>query len=224
MHRGTRRSMTTYRPLPGYLAQRYHGWKATTHRENQAWYRRLAEEGQRPREMIITCCDSRVHVTTMFGSDSDELFIHRNIAALVPRYAPDGGHHATSSAIEYAVTTLRVSHLIVLGHSRCGGVKSCFEMCSGQAPDLEQKSSFVGRWLDLLREGYDSLPTELGGEAACRSLERKAVLVSLENLMTFPMVRSAVDAGEMTLHGLWADIAEGGLEAYDADLDRFVPV
>jgi len=216
--------MTTYRPLPGYLAQRYHGWKATTHRENQAWYRRLAEEGQRPREMIITCCDSRVHVTTMFGSDSDELFIHRNIAALVPRYAPDGGHHATSSAIEYAVTTLRVSHLIVLGHSRCGGVESCFEMCSGQAPDLEQKSSFVGRWLDLLREGYDDLPKGLDHDAACRTLERRAVLVSLKNLLTFPMVRSAVDAGEMTLHGLWADIAEGGLEAYDADLDRFVPV
>lgn len=216
--------MTMTRPLPGYLAQRYHGWKATTHRENQAWYRRLAEEGQRPREMIITCCDSRVHVTTMFGSDSDELFIHRNIAALVPQYEPDGGHHATSAAIEYAVTSLRVSHLIVLGHSQCGGVKRCHEMCSGKAPDLEQKSSFVGRWLELLREGYDRLPSDLDDAAACRALERTAVLVSLENLMTFPMVQTAVEAGEMTLHGLWADIAEGGLEAYDADQERFVPV
>ncbi len=216
--------MTPTRPLPTYLARRYHGWKATTHRENEAWYRRLAEEGQRPREMIITCCDSRVHVTSMFGSDSDELFIHRNIAALVPRFGPDGKHHATSSAIEYAVTSLRVSHVIVLGHSFCGGVRSCYDMCAGHAPELEEKSSFVGRWLDILRPGYDSLPEGLSGDAALRALERQAVLVSLENLMSFPMVRGAVEEGAVTLHGLWADIAGGGLESYDSDQLRFVPV
>jgi carbonic anhydrase len=196
--------MTPIRPLPTYLVRRYHGWKATTHRENEAWYRRLAEEGQRPREMIITCCDSRVHVTSMFGSDSDELFIHRNIAALVPRFGPDGKHHATSSAIEYAVTSLRVSHVIVLGHSFCGGVRSCYDMCAGDAPELEEKSSFVGRWLDILRPGFQSLPPE--------------------NLTSFPMVRSAVEEGAVTLHGLWADIAGGGLESYDSDQNRFVPV
>jgi carbonic anhydrase len=216
--------MTTIRPLPPYLARRYHGWKATTHLDNKVWYRRLAEEGQRPREMIIACCDSRIHVTAMFGSESDELFIHRNIAALVPRFGPDGNHHATSSAIEFAVTTLRVSHIIVMGHSFCGGIKSCHDMCTGHAPELELKTSLVGRWLDILRPGFETLEQGLSEEEACRALERKAVLVSLENLMTFPMVQRAIDDGAVTIHGLWADIADGGLESFDSEKGRFVPV
>ena len=133
-------------------------------------------------------------------------------------------HHATSSAIEYAVTNLRVSHVIVLGHSFCGGVRSCYDMCAGHAPELEEKSSFVGRWLDILRPGYQSLDPGLQGDDALRALERQAVLVSLENLLSFPMVQSAVDEESVTLHGLWADIAGGGLEAYDSEQGRVVPV
>ena len=143
------------RPLPGSLVKRYHGWKATTFAENGPWYRRLAEEGQRPSSMVISCCDSRVHVTSIFGAEQGEFFVHRNIANLVPEYNPDGTHHGTSAAVEYAVNTLNVAHLIILGHSRCGGVQGCHDMCSGAAPELEERSSFVGRWMDILRPGYD---------------------------------------------------------------------
>ncbi len=143
------------KPLPGYLIQRYHGWKATSYAENQSWYRRLAEIGQHPRAMVISCCDSRVHVTSIFGADQGEFFIHRNIANLVPTYEPDGEQHGTSAAVEYAVSVLKVAHLIVLGHSTCGGVQGCLDMCTGKAPELEQKSSFVGRWMDILRPGYE---------------------------------------------------------------------
>jgi carbonic anhydrase len=97
-------------------------------------------------------------------------------------------------------------------------------MCAGHAPELEEKSSFVGRWLDILRPGFQSLPGGLAGEDARRALERQAVLVSLDNLMSFPMVRGAIEDGTVTLHGLWADIAGGGLESYDSDQGRFVPV
>ena len=113
--------MVYVKPLPNYLIQRYHGWKATTFEDNHAWYRRLASEGQRPRAMVISCCDSRVHVTAIFGAEQGEFFIHRNIANLVPAYLPDGEPHGTSAAVEYAVTALKVSHIIVLGHSSCGG-------------------------------------------------------------------------------------------------------
>ena len=116
-------AMDRAKPLPGYLVQRYHGWKATGYAENATWYRRLAAEGQRPRAMVISCCDSRVHVTSIFGADQGEFFIHRNIANLVPPYQPDGDHHGTSAAVEYAVRVLNVAHLIVLGHSNCGGIK-----------------------------------------------------------------------------------------------------
>lgn len=211
------------KPLPTYLAKRYHGWKATDFAENRSWYKHLAEQGQHPRAMVISCCDSRVHVTSIFGADQGEFFIHRNIANLVPPFNPDGAHHGTSATIEFAVNTLKVAHLIVLGHSECGGVSGCYDMCTGHAPELEQTSSFVGRWMDLLRPGFDRLP-EGDDQLRRRQLEKEAVLVSLENLMTFPYVREAVETEALTLHGLWTDIGEGGLEAYDPRAGGFVPV
>ena len=214
------------KPLPGYLVQRYEGWRATTYSENQAWYRRLANEGQRPRAMVISCCDSRVHVTSIFGADQGEFFIHRNVANLVPPYEPDGDHHGTSATVEYAVTALKVSHLIILGHSSCGGVQGCLHMCNGTAPELEETTSFVGRWMDILRPGYAQVDAmNLSTETEqLRALEKKAVLVSLENLMTFPFVAKAVEEGELSLHGLWTDIGEGSLEYYAPEDDSFKPV
>lgn len=211
------------RPLPGYLVQRFHGWKATTYQGNKAWFRRLAESGQHPRAMVISCCDSRVHVTSIFGADEGEFFIHRNVASLVPPYNPDGEYHGTSAAVEYAVTALKVAHIVVLGHSNCGGVKGCHDMCSGAAPELEEKSSFVGRWMDILRPGYQRV-TDLPKEDQTRALEKQAVLVSLENLMSFPFVRTAVEDDRLTLHGLWTDTGEGGLEQYDPAQKAFVAV
>ena len=209
------------KPLPSYLVQRYHGWKATTYKENHTWYRRLANEGQRPRAMVVSCCDSRVHVTSIFGADQGEFFIHRNIANLVPPYQPDGDLHGTSAAIEYAVTVLKVAHLIVLGHSQCGGVQGCLDMCQGHAPQLEEKISFVGRWMDLLRPKYDLVADISDKKEQVTALEKHAVVTSLENLMTFPFVRSAVEEESLSLHGLWTDIGEGGLSGYDPVTGRF---
>ncbi len=215
--------MNRARPLPSYLVQRFHGWRATTWQDNKAWYRKLATGGQHPRAMVISCCDSRVHVTSIFGADEGEFFIHRNIANLVPPYQADGEPHGTSAAVEYAVTALNVAHLVVLGHANCGGVKGCHDMCSGHAPALEEKTSFVGRWMDILRPGFERVvhlpePDRLG------ALEKEAVLVSLENLMTFPFVRAAVEAEELTLHGLWTSTGEGTLEQYEPERGAFVPV
>ena len=208
--------MNQARPLPDYLVRRYLGWKATTYAENRSWYRRLAEGGQHPRAMVISCCDSRVHVTSIFGADQGEFFIHRNIANLVPPYNPDGEYHGTSAAVEYAVTTLKVAHLIVLGHSGCGGVQGCYDMCSGHAPELEASTSFVGRWMEILRPGFNAL-ADGGKDDRIRALEKAAVVVSLQNLLTFPFIKTAIDEEMLTLHGLWNDIAAGGLEVYDGD-------
>ncbi|WP_372570945.1 carbonic anhydrase [Ruegeria jejuensis] len=216
--------MENARPLPSYLVQRYHGWKATTYAENHAWYERLATEGQRPRAMVISCCDSRVHVTSIFGADQGEFFIHRNIANLVPPYLPDGDHHGTSAAIEYAVTALKVTHLIVLGHSQCGGVQGCIDMCNGKAPQLEAKESFVGRWMDILKPKYDLVSDIEDAVEQARQFERQAVVASLENLMSFPFVASAVEDDSLSLHGLWTDIGAGGLEYYDPASQKFKPV
>ena len=216
--------MRSVKPLPTYLVQRYQGWKATTFEDNHSWYRRLAEEGQRPRAMVISCCDSRVHATAIFGAEQGEFFIHRNVANLVPAYLPDGEPHGTSAAVEYAVTALKVAHIIVLGHSSCGGVKACHDMCTGHAPELQKSSSFVGRWMDILRPGFEKVKDISDEVDRIARLEREAVMVSIENLVTFPFVQKAIDDNELTLHALWTDIAEGTLEQFDTSLQRFVQI
>jgi carbonic anhydrase len=139
-------------------------------------------------------------------------------------HQPDGDHHGTSAAVEYAVVHLKVAHLIVLGHSSCGGVQGCIDMCEGRAPELEEKTSFVGRWMDILKPRYGAVSGIAGREAQARELEHLAVVTSLDNLMTFPFVRDAVETGELSLHGLWTDIGEGGLEYYEPRTDRFQKV
>ena len=212
------------RPLPTYLVNRYHGWKATTYADNQAWYRHLADQGQHPRAMVISCCDSRVHVTSIFGADQGEFFIHRNIANLVPPFETSGVQHGTSAALEFAVTALSVAHVIVIGHSSCGGARGCQRMCAGAAPELELETSFVGRWLEILRPGYERVSDMVDEDAQLRALEKQTVVVSLDNLMSFSFVADRVTDATLTLHGLWHDIGSGELEQYDAGQDRFLPL
>jgi carbonic anhydrase len=216
--------MNFAKPLPKYLVQRFQGWKATTFAESHSWYKKIAGEDQRPRAMVISCCDSRVHATSIFGAEQGEFFIHRNIANLVPPYQPDSDHHGTSAAVEYAVSALSVSHIIVLGHSNCGGVQGCLNMCRGEAPELEKTSSFVGRWMDILRPGYERVKDEPDRQKQLNMLEKEAVLVSLNNLMTFPFVRDAVESDLLALHGLWTEIGDGELEYFDPKTDSFQPV
>ena len=210
------------KPLPDYLIQRYNGWKATTFSNNKSWYHKLAEDGQQPRAMIISCCDSRVHVTSIFGSDAGEFFIHRNIANLVPPFKKDQDYHGTSAAIEYAVKTLKIPHIIVLGHSTCGGVKSCFDYFSGSTPDLYEDSNFVASWLEILRPSFEKISQELSISNKIRALEKQTVLTSIENLTTFPFIGNAIKNETLSLHGLWHDIGSGDLMYFDVKANDFV--
>lgn len=216
--------MHRLRPLPGYLVTRYRGWKATRFAENRSWYLHLVEDGQHPRAMVITCCDSRVTPVEMFGADPGEFFIHRNIANLVPPYGPSGQHHCTLAAVDYAVQVLHVSHLVVMGHSNCGGVKGCHDMCSGAAPALEAEDSPVGRWLEVLRPGFERTDGLAPLAARLAAMEHQSVLISLANLLTYPVVQTAVEEGRLTLHGVWQDIAGGALYQYDPGAGNFVEV
>lgn len=209
-------------PIPHYLTQRYLAWRSTKFMDSKAWYARLMAEGQRPRAMLISCCDSRLDTVSMFGAEPGDLFVVRNVANLVPPYAPDQDHHGTSAAVEYAVTALKVAHILVVGHSQCGGVKACHDMCSGAAPELEETSSFIGRWMDILRPGYDRVKATHGEKGAgLRELEQEAVRTSLGNLATFPFVEDALGAGMLTLHGAWIDIAKGEMHGLDGETGDF---
>ena len=197
--------------VPNYMIDRFRAWKSNKYEDSKAWYARLMSEGQRPRAMLISCCDSRLDTVAMFGAEPGDLFVVRNVANLIPPYAPDHSHHGASAAVEYAVTALKVAHIIVVGHSSCGGVQACHDMCSGAAPELEEKSSFIGRWMDILRPGFDRVKKKKIADRseALRELEHEAVRTSLLNLETFPFVREAVENGLLSLHGAWIDIGEG---------------
>ena len=199
-------------PLPGYLIDRYRSWHALRFSDNRTWYARLANEGQRPRAMLVSCCDSRIDTVQMFGAEPGDLFVVRNIANLIPPYSPDHEHHGTSAAVEYAVNSLKVAHIVVVGHSNCGGVHACHDMCAGLAPELDETSSFVGRWMDILRPGYERVAARVADpEARKAALEQEAVLTSLRNLESFPFVAEAVEAGVLTLHGAFVEIGTGRL-------------
>ncbi|MEM9320557.1 MAG: carbonic anhydrase [Pseudomonadota bacterium] len=214
--------MHRVKALPPYLAERYRTWTETSFAENRAHFRKLADEGQNPGAMVIACCDSRVSVEPVFGPGPGETFIHRNIANLVPRHG--SGDHGTGAAIEYAVNALKVSHLIVMGHSGCGGVKGCCDMCEGRAPELDKPGGHIGRWLDELRPAH-ALVADIGDpDAKLTAMEKEGVHVSLENLMGYPFVAEAVDQGRLRLHGLWVEIGAGAFESYDGHLKRFSPV
>ena len=213
------------RPLPPELVARYRAWQGRRTPEVLDRHAQAAAKAQNPKAMIITCCDSRVLISEIFGSEPGDFFIHRNIANLVPPHEPDGRSHGTSAAIEYAVIALKIEHLIVMGHHGCGGVRGCHDMLAGLAPELDTPTSFVGTWLRVLKPGYEALAGRgLAYEDRIAALEREAVLVSLNNLMSFPFVAEAVQSGSLQLHGIWKDIRDGELEAYDGALGSFAPL
>ena len=210
--------------LPSYLIKRYKGWKATGYEENKSWYNKIANEGQNPRTMVISCCDSRIHVTSMFGADNGEFFIHRNIANLVPPYNPDGDHHGTSAAVEYAVKTLHIPHIIILGHSYCGGITSGYTLC--KEDHIENDSIFVNKWLNILKPAYENISkTDVrSDQEGIKKLEKESIIISLKNLTDFPFIKNVLKKNELVLHGLWHDIASGTLEMLDPDTMKFIKI
>ena len=184
----------------------------------QSRYRELSERGQSPEVMVIGCCDSRVSPEVIFDARPGELFVVRNIANLVPVYAPDGGTHGVSAALEYAVQVLRVKHIVVLGHAQCGGVRAFIDKIEPLSP-----GDFIGKWMSMFvkpGEVVEQRPQESIQDFATR-IEKASVFRSLENLMTFPCIRILVDRGKLQLHGAYFGVAEGSLFVLDKATREF---
>jgi carbonic anhydrase len=199
------------RIIEGYRRFRTAAWP-----ERRATYERLAEHGQAPHTMIVACSDSRVEPAVIFGAGPGELFIVRNVANLVPAYAPDGASHATSAALEFGVRVLEVRHLMVLGHAMCGGIAAL----------LKGLPYAMGEFLEpWMRNAEDARERALADasvdpQAAC---EREAIKLSLDNLLTFPWVRERVFEEQLALHGAIFDIRSGELSLLQGD-GQFTPV
>ena len=220
--------MSDATPLPERLLEGYRQWTSGAGDRNASLMRGLKglADGQSPTALVVSCCDSRVLATMLFQAEPGDLFMHRNIANLVPALddAKAGPGLATAAAVEYAVAALRVPHAIVIGHSACGGVKGCDAMCAGDAPELEDAASLVGAWVRMLRPARERVAHIADETARLRALEREGVALSLENLRTYPVVRDAEAAGDLALHGLWHDIGAGSLERLDPQAREWVPL
>jgi carbonic anhydrase len=199
-------------PFPEQLVSGYQTFAAQRLPTEQTRYRELSERGQSPEIMVIGCCDSRVSPEVIFDAGPGELFVVRNVANLVPPYAPDGAAHGVSAALEFAVQVLRVKHIVVLGHAQCGGIKALVQDSAPLSP-----GDFIGKWMSLLNSTLENTPrgsTEDFQDFVSR-LEKKAVTTSLNNLMTFPCVRILAERGKLHLHGAYFGVAQGSLAVLD---------
>jgi len=205
-------------PLPEFLVSRYKNWKSTSYSNNANKFKKLASFGQNPSSMVISCCDSRVHVTSIFGADEGEFFIHRNIANLVPRYSPDGEHHGTSAAIEYATKELKIRHLIILGHTGCGGIKSGHSLHTN---NLNPDYVFINKWLNILLPAFNNISKNISQKNQIEKLEEESIKNSLNNLFSFPNIKTEVENQSLSIHGLIHDIGSGGLKYLNPLTEEF---
>lgn len=193
------------------LIEGYRSFRATTWPQRRALHEQLAASGQSPRALVIACSDSRVDPAAIFDAGPGELFVVRNVANLVPPFAPDDGNHGTSAALEFAVRGLQVADIIVMGHAMCGGVHALLNGIPN--PSWHFLGSWIGLAADVRDRVLECTPVELAQQAC----EYECVKQSLANLMTFPWVRDAVRAGTLDLHGTYFDIRSGVLERLGPD-------
>jgi carbonic anhydrase len=198
--------------LPHPLKVGYGKFRTFKYARHAQRYLELAVKSQKPSTMVIACCDSRAAPETIFDASAGELFVVRNVANLVPPYAPDGQRHSTSAALEFAVHELGVQHIVVMGHSHCGGIAA-----AAGTRDPLSGSDFIGKWMSDVGDVIAHVPCPEGGTAHdhLQAIERASVVQSLANLQSFPWISARENTGALTLHGVWFDVARGELHVYE---------
>ena len=195
--------------LPERLVTGYCNFMNGRYRAESDRYRALARDGQSPETMIVACCDSRSAPEAIFDAGPGELFVMRNVGNLVPPFEPDGEFHSTSAALEFAVQSLKVKNIVVMGHGRCGGIRAALDTKSAPlAP-----GDFIGKWMSLIAPAAETVVASTMMTAIERqtALERISIRYSIANLRTFPYVSALESKGRLSLYGAWFDISTGEL-------------
>ncbi len=205
--------------FPERLTEGYRAFLGDRFQREKNRFESLAEKGQAPEVMIIGCCDSRVSPEVIFDASPGEMFVVRNVANMVPPFETGGDYHGTSAALEFAVQALRVKHIVVLGHARCGGVRAFADESAPLSP-----GDFIGRWMSLIAPAAERIGPRADDETDYLTrLELATVENSLTNLMTFPCVRILVERGKLQLHGAYFGVASGVLLVRDPETGAFTP-
>jgi carbonic anhydrase len=197
------------------LLEGYRAFKAGRWPEEHARYAELSRSGQSPETLIIACSDSRADPATIFSAGPGELFVIRNVAAIVPPFEADTGFHGTSAAIAFAVLQLNVRNILVMGHAQCGGIAAALD------ESLARDIPFLGSWIELLTPARAQSAHIADAHARRAAMGRDAIRLSLKNLMSFPFIAERVQAGTLNLYGARFGIADGRLELLDAETDEF---
>jgi len=208
--------------LPEHLLAGYRNFMNGRYLTESGRYRELAREGQAPETMIVACCDSRAAPEAIFDAGPGELFVLRNVGNLVPPYEPDGEFHSTSAALEFAVQSLKVKNIVVMGHGRCGGIRAALD--PNAAP--LSPGDFIGKWMSLIAPAAETVSSSTFMTAAERqtALERISIRYSIANLRTFPCVSILEGKGRLSLHGAYFDIATGTLSVLNHSRNEFFPL
>ncbi|BCM22356.1 carbonic anhydrase [Mesorhizobium sp. J8] len=205
--------------LPEHLITGYRNFMNGRYPAESGRYRSLAREGQAPETMIVACCDSRSAPEAIFDAGPGELFVLRNVANLVPPYEPDGEYHSTSAALEFAVQSLKVKNIVVMGHGRCGGIRAALDTNSSPL----SPGDFIGKWMSLIAPAAETVASSTMMTATERqtALERISVRYSIANLRTFPCVSILEGKGKLSLYGAWFDISTGELWVMNKETGDF---
>ena len=205
------------------LLKGYRRFREETYPRQKQRFEETAKEGQHPKLMIIGCSDSRVDPAQIFDVDPGDIFVVRNVAALVPPFETSPGLHGVSAAVEFAVQMLEVKQIVVMGHGRCGGCKAALTQSYASADHGE--GAFVANWINLLSEARKPVAAKHGteGRKAEMAMEFAAIRQSLANLRTFPWLAEKEAAGSLKLRGAHFSIMEGVLYSLDEDTGEFLP-
>jgi carbonic anhydrase len=213
-------------PFPARLLTGYRSFLGGRFVSEQQRFRELAEAGQKPNVMLIGCCDSRVSPEVIFDASPGEIFVVRNVANLMPPYAPNDDLHGTSAALEFGVMGLRVEHIVVMGHAQCGGVRAYAENDADPYSRPLSPGDFIGKWIRLIQPAYERLGPPAPGELSdyVETLAHESVRQSLANLRTFPCVRTLEERGMLALHGAFFSVMDGRLLTLDPASGAFAAV
>ena len=216
--------MNTIHPNDSGILSLIEGYKSfkSKHFEQSQSFEELVRYGQNPSSLVVACCDSRVDTAIVTGCKPGELFVVRNVANLVPPFEHDLRHHGTSAALEYGVNGLGVSDIILFGHSHCGGIRALMEM-----DENNNSSDFMSAWMDIAkpakRRVLEQHPQGSADEQA-HLCEKESLLISLNNLKTFPWIQERIKSNKLFLHAWYFDLSTGFIEAYQSETGEFIPL
>ena len=206
-------------PLPDFLINKYIDWKENIFHKNKGLYEDLENNGQKPKAMIVSCCDSRVDANQIFAANPGDFFIHRNVANLIPDLNTKNENHEIISSIDFAILTLKISRIIILGHSSCGGIEYAFNKFSDE--NNNEGDSSLNKWIQPVKSSYDKVDKNQSKVDVIKSIEKESIINSIKNLKNYKKIDKLILENKLQIHGLYFEISTGKITQYDESSKKF---